>query len=84
MIDNKLSLHLGKTESIAFGSKRRLQRNNYIEVTCDGQIIASESCLKYLGVELDQSLSNSQTADKIVSRSNAKIKFLYRQTIHFN
>ena len=33
---------------------------------------------------MDQSLSNSQTADKIVSRSNGKIKFLYRQTRHFN
>ena len=55
-----------------------------IEVTCDGQNIASKSCLKYVGVELDQSLSNSQTADKIVSRSNAKIKCLYRQTRHFN
>ena len=84
VIDNKLSLHFGKTESIVFGSKRRLKGNNSIEVTCDGQIIASQSCLKYLGVEFDQSLSNSQTADKIVSRSNAKIKFRYRQTRHFN
>ena len=84
LIDNKLSLHFGKTESIVFGSKRRLKCNNSIEVTCDGQIIPSKSCLTYLGVELDQSLSNSQRADKIVSRSNAKIKFLYRQTRHFN
>ena len=84
LIDNKLSLHFGKTESIVFGSKRRLQGNNSIEVTCDGQIISSKSCPKYLGVELDQSLSNSQTADKIVSKSNAKIKFPYRQMRHFN
>ena len=28
LIDNKLSLHLGKTEAILFGSKRRLKRNN--------------------------------------------------------
>ena len=39
LIDNKLSLHFGKTESIVFGSKRRLQGNNSIEVTRDGQII---------------------------------------------
>ena len=85
LIDNKLSLHFGKTESIVFGSKRRLQGNNSIEVTCDGQIISSISCLKYLGVELDKSLSNTQTADKIVSNSNGKIKkILYRQTRHFN
>ena len=83
LIDNTLSLDFGKTESIVFGSKRRLHGNNSIEVTCDGQIIASKSCLKYVGVELDQSLSISQTADKIVSRSNAKIKCIYRQTRHF-
>ena len=42
LIDNKLSLHFGKTESIVFGSKRRLQGKNSIEVTCDGQSIASK------------------------------------------
>ena len=36
--------------------------------------------VKYLGVELDQTLSGSQIAEKIISRSNAKIKFIYRQT----
>ena len=66
LIDNTLSLHLGKTESIVFGPKRRLHGSNSIEVTCDGQIISSKSCLKYLGVELDQSPSNSQTADSAI------------------
>ena len=84
LIDNKLSLHLGKTESILFGSKRRLHGNESIEVTCDGQLLSSKSCVKYLGVELDQSLSGSQIADKIISKANAKIKFLYRQTRHFD
>lgn len=80
LIDNKLSLHLGKTESILFGSKRRLHNNESIDVTCDGQVLDCKSCVKYLGVELDQSLSGSQTAEKIISKSNAKLKFLYRQT----
>ena len=84
LIDNKLSLHFGKTESVVFGSKRSLKGNNSIDVICDGQIISSKLCLKYLGVELDQSLSNNQTADNIVSQSNAKIKFLYQQRRHFN
>lgn len=67
-----------------FGSKRRLNTSESLNVTCDGQILTSKSCVKYLGVELDQSLSGSQTADKIISKSNAKLKFLYRQTRNFD
>ena len=84
LTDNKLSLHLGKTESILFGSKQRLSKSESIDVTCDGQILASKSCVKYLGATLDQSLSGSQIADNIISKSNAKLKFLYRQTRHFD
>ena len=84
LIDNKLSLHLGKTESILFGSKQRLNNVESIDVTCDGQSLASKSCVKYLGVVLDQSLSGSQSADTFISKSNAKLKFLYRQTRQFD
>ena len=34
--DNKLSLHLGKTESILFGSKRKLKKVKDFSVTCNG------------------------------------------------
>ncbi len=33
---NKLSLHLGKTESILFGSKKILKRVSKLNVTCNG------------------------------------------------
>ena len=34
LIDNKLSLHLGKTEAILFGSKKRLKKVNSFNVKC--------------------------------------------------
>ena len=84
LIDNKLSLHLGKTESILFGSKRKLQQNNSIQVQCAGNTLTCHTHVKYLGVELDQSLTGDGVAEKIISKSNAKLKFLYRQTRNVN
>ena len=84
LIDNKLSLHLGKTESILFGSKRKLQQNNSIQVQCAGNTLTCHTHVKYLGVELDQSLTGDGVAEKIISKSNVKLKFLYRQTRNVN
>ena len=84
LIDNKLSLHLGKTESILFGSKRKLQLNNSIQVQCAGNTLTYHTHVKYLGVELDQSLTGDGVAEKIISKSNAKLKLLYRQTRNVN
>ena len=48
LVDNKLSLHLGKTESILFGPKRKLQSVsvNDFSIVCNGINIASKSCVK--------------------------------------
>ena len=35
LIDNRLSLHVGKTESILFSSTRRLKQAGVFQVTCD-------------------------------------------------
>jgi hypothetical protein len=79
LIDNKLSLHLGKTESILFASKRKLNSQNAIMVQCAGKTLTCSTHVKYLGVVLEQSLSGEGMAKKIISKSNAKLKFLYRQ-----
>ena len=36
LTDNKLSLHLGKTESILFASKKCLHTTNKVNVQCNG------------------------------------------------
>ena len=48
LIDNKLSLHVGKTECILFGSPKRLKRVRDFSVSCDGQLVNRVSSVKYL------------------------------------
>ena len=85
LTDNKLSLHLGKTESILFGTKKKLQStSSQLNVTCGGTILSAKSTVKYLGVELDQHLSGEYIARNAISNINIKLKFLLRNTIFFN
>ena len=42
LVDNKLPLHLGKTECILFGSKRKLKRVSNFQVSCNNHIISSQ------------------------------------------
>ena len=53
LIDNKLSLHLGKIESILFDSKQRLSKMNSVTVTCGISTIEAKSNVNYLGITLD-------------------------------
>ena len=43
LIDNKLSLHLGKTQSIVFGTKNKLCKCNTLNSVCNGIVIESKS-----------------------------------------
>ena len=79
LVDNKLSLHLGKTEAILFGSKARMSSNRDLNVTCKGQSINSTTSVKYLGAVLDQCLSGDTMASSVISKANARLKFLYRK-----
>ncbi|CAL4138853.1 unnamed protein product, partial [Meganyctiphanes norvegica] len=49
LMDNKLSLHLGKTESILFGTRRKLKRVESFEVKCGNEIVMHVNTVKYLG-----------------------------------
>ena len=78
LCENRLSLHLGKTQSILFGSKKRISKCSELHVTCNGSVIGSESEVTYLGAILDQTLSGASTARSIITKSTNKLKFLYR------
>ena len=82
--ENRLSLHLGKTQSILLGSKKSLQKDDKLHITYNGQDIEMKEKVKYLGVVLDQALKCSCIIDKIVSKSINKLKFIYRNTKGFN
>ena len=75
LIDNKLSLHLGKTQSILFGTKRRLSTGVKLNVICNGNVIESKSNVTYLCVTLDQFLSGEIIASNILYKSSNKLKF---------
>ena len=82
LVDNKLSLHLGKTESILFGSKPKLRSKSTLSVSCNGTSIQGTNSVKYLGATLDQNLSCDQIARSIVTKANSRLKYLYRKS-HF-
>ena len=52
---NKLSLHLGKTESILFGSKRRLSKTKSLSVSCNSTNIVANDKVNYCSITLEMS-----------------------------
>ncbi|XP_076064536.1 uncharacterized protein LOC143038827 isoform X1 [Oratosquilla oratoria] len=84
LIDNRLSLHLGKTESIVFASKPNLRKRSDVQVRCGVHVLESKQEVTYLGIPLDQSLSGNAITDKIVSKCSHKVKFLYRKARNFD
>ena len=63
LIDNKLSLHLGKTEAILFGSKRKLKRANSFDVKCGEIKVKNVNSVKYLGLQIDNNLSGTSVIE---------------------
>ena len=80
LVDNKLSLHLGKTESILFGSKRKLKKHSSLKICCNGTDISPTKSVKYLGAHINQTLSGDIMGNSVIKKSNAKLKFLYRKS----
>ena len=78
LIDNKLSLHLVKTESILFGTKRKLLNCRNLNVSCNGVNIETKTSVKYRGASIDNCLSGDSMALSIMQKANCKLKFLYR------
>ena len=78
LLDNKLSLHVGKTESILFGTPRNLKHAIDFRVTCDGQLVKRVTSVKYLGLQLDENLTGSIHALEIIKKCAGRIAFLYR------
>merc|ERR1712121_122730 len=78
LIDNKLSLNLGKTEAILIVSKYKLKRVNSFAVRC-GEIKATNvKSVKYLCLQIDNDLSGKSVLEDIIKRCNTRLKFLYR------
>ncbi len=80
-MDNKLSLHVGKTEAIICESKRKL-KNNYKTLkrnAVSGVSIKLVSAVKSLGINIDSDMSAESSWKTIVRICNRAFKFLYRE-----
>ena len=84
LIDNKLSLHLGKTESLLFASNRKLKQQKFLRISCNCIKVGGKEVVTYLGGQLDQDLSGKSMAQKIIHKANASLKFLYRKKMFLN
>ena len=83
LIDNKLSIHLGKTEVILYGPPRK-SKGKILNVTCGNIAIGCKDSVTYLGAELDRKLSGELMANKILKKVNSRLKFLYRKSKFLN
>ena len=79
LVDNRLSLHLGKTEAILFGSRRKLRKVSSLNVICNGTKIGCTKQVKYLGAQMEQNLSGDAMAKNVLGKVNGRLKYLYRQ-----
>ena len=78
MIDNKLSHHLGTTESFLVGSLQKIKCNPSLEIICNNLAIKSTTSEKYLVATLDQTFPFSEMALLMLNKVNARLKFVYR------
>lgn len=79
LTDNKLSLHMAKTEYILFGSQPRLRKLASSNIDLGGQTFPAKTSVSYLGCILDSSLGGETMALKTMSKVNGRTKFLARK-----
>ena len=84
MVDNRLSLHLGKTECILIGTRHRLREAEDFRVSCDGLDVKRVEKVRYLGVMLDQHLNGQIQAERVVKKASSRLGFLYRSASFLN
>ena len=84
LVDNKLSLHLGKTECMLFGPQRKLHQYQDFSINCNGTNMKAVQSVKYLGLQIDNMLSGENIVMSIIEKVNARLKFLYRHKKHLD
>ena len=84
LVDNKLSIHLGKTENILFGSNKKIRKQSTMKIICGDNEVTAKDNVKYLGVSLDQSLGGKYIAESILKMGNSRLEFLWRQAKYLN
>ena len=83
-VDNKLYTHFGedKTKSIFFASNRKIKKLQKLEIIYNNIRIKQHSRVTYLGCILEETMSGESMANKVISKVNARLKFLHRENKH--
>ena len=84
LVDNKLSLHLGKTGCVLFGPRRKLRSITNFHVQCKDHIIKAQDSVKYLGFFIDNHMNCEKIVNSIIGKVNSRLKFLYRHAKYLN
>ena len=79
LLDNKLSLHIGKTECIVFGTSRRLHDIEEFQIECGGNLVGRVSSVSYLGVTLGENMNGKEHAEGTIKKCAGRLSFLYRK-----
>ena len=84
--ENELVLNLkkGKTETILFGTAKRLFKKNTIQLQINGQPIYAVESYCYLGNVLDQSLSLNENFDRAYKRASGRLSLLSKMRQYVN
>ena len=84
--DNKLSIHLGKTESILFGSNHNLKKVDNFTIKVGDKVITRKNEISYLGCILEANLSSEKMTTKVINKINQRTRFLQRiaPMVNFN
>ena len=79
-VHNKLSIDFDedKTKSIFFASKRKIKKIQKLEIMYNNIRIKQHSRVTYLGCVLEETMSGESMAHKVISKVNARLKFLHR------
>ena len=80
---NKLSLHIGKTNSMLIGSVKKVKHKNHeLDLKLNEENINQTNNVKYLGVDLDENLKFDVHVDNLVNKINRGLGVL-RHCSHY-
>ena len=78
LVDNTLSLHLGKNECVLFGPRRKLKNTTNFNVKCKEQIIKSQDSVRYLGLDIDKNMNCAKIINSIIGKVNLRLRFFFQ------
>ena len=61
-----------------------LSKHSKLAISCGNNVITSKTVIRYLGVDLEQTLSGTAIVENILKKGNLRLKFLYRQAKYLN